>query len=168
MTFYSYLATDRPLPAGNLGENVRIVKFSELPPTDDPADWRNLLDKKSLADLADEDVRVYDTELDAVFVSLTPVDGEPADRLPVSKPFVLQVDGIFEGNPESVQKCTDELLAFLRGELVPGEEAELYTCLSGEEGLPRNEQLDRDVRLEGSDVRVPLWFRDRQLVMLKR
>ncbi|SIT87469.1 hypothetical protein [Edaphobacillus lindanitolerans] len=168
MTYYHYLAADRKLPETVLGEKVRYMKFSELPLPDDPGDIRNLLDPKDLEAMAEEMVPVYDTELDAVFVTVTPVDGDEADGLPVTKPFIHQIDGIFEGDPEAVQKCAKELLGFLRSEFLPGEEVELYTCLSGEEDEARNEGLDRKINLQDPDLRVPLWFRDRQLVTLKR
>lgn len=149
MTLFHYLGADRELPEGDYGEIYTLQKLPGVPKPDDPTDLRNILD---LSYLDDTWVKVYESELDATYVTINKMTSpELSSALPFQKKYIYELHGSFQlrqsdrdTNPETYTanlKCVTQLITYLREELAEGEAVEIYSCWAGEESWPMEEEL---------------------------
>ncbi len=174
MTLYHYVGADKPLPLGNYGETYTLKKMRDIPKPKNKNDLRNILD---LSDLEDEWVKVYETEVDFAFVTVSELDDPTLkEKLPINKRYIYELGGSFQLTGEDYfqnriqyqcnEKCFKELFAYLKEQLVVGETIEVYSCWDSEENQPRDSTLDTQIDVSKYKIAYPLSFEDKQLITL--
>lgn len=174
MTQYHYISAPRKLPCGSYGEVYTLRKLSDIPKPDNEFDLRNLFD---LSDLEDQYTKVYETELDFISMTIKEAAAEVKNDLPLSLEYIYELGGSFSFDEEDVndthglrqelEKCSNELVAYLKEHLDIGESVEIYSCWSGEERLPRDEHLDLTIKLEQIQSGMIFRVQDRQLIKVE-
>lgn len=184
MSLFYYIAADRELPTGAFGQKKTVMKLKDYLMQNDPSAMERFpvqawaengtLDEK----MAD----VYETEEDAAGLYITgPMTGEDTSHL-FTKPMVYQVNpegGDFKINTGKQQlppaadvtgrKCVSELFRYLRDNLQPGEQFELYSCWAdhtGRFGEPPRKELNRQISLTGFQPEPDFEWKKRQFIVV--
>ncbi|MEK4149437.1 hypothetical protein NST02_20550 [Robertmurraya sp. FSL W8-0741] len=172
MTLYHYLGADKPLLLGSFGENYTLKKMRDIPKPKNKHDLRNVLD---LSDLENEWVKVYETEIDFAFITVSELrDSALAKDLPINKRYMYELDGSFQLTGEDYfqnriqyqcnEKCFRELFAYLKEHLQVGETIEVYSCWDSEEKQPRDKRQDGQIDVRKFKITYPFCFEDKQLI----
>lgn len=144
----------------------------DIPKPKNKHDLRNAFD---LSDLENEWVKVYETEIDFAFITVSELrDTTLAKNFPINKRYIYELDGSFQLTGEDYfqnriqyqcnEKCLRELFAYLKEQLQVGETIEVYSCWDSEENQPRDEQQDRQIDIKKFKITYPFCFEDKQLI----
>lgn len=185
MSLFYYMATGRELPTGSFGKNKTTMTLNHYvthvnPDAANNSPMRMLLQKYPAGEALME---VYETQLDAAGLF---VKG-PMDNAGAGHPFKLPV--IYQISPEggsfqlsrkwqktaeayaASRKCLEELFAYLRRNLEPGEQAELYACWA--DGAERfldqpKPGLELELDLNTFSLGEEFDWQERQFIRVKR